>query len=53
VPITWDELKIHSGHFTIRNLPARLSKLKADPWAGIADVKQSITAGMLKRLKAL
>jgi bifunctional non-homologous end joining protein LigD len=54
VPITWEELtpKLHSDHFTITNLPARLAKLKTDPWAGIADAKQSITASMLKRLKA-
>ena len=54
VPITWDELssKLKSDHFTIKNLPARLAKLKKDPWAGIAQVKQSITASMLKRLQA-
>lgn len=55
VPISWDELtaKLHSDHFTIKTLPARLAKLKADPWEGITDVKQSLTASMLKRLKAL
>ena len=37
VPIAWDELsnKITSNHFNIRNLPARLSRLKKDPWAAI------------------
>jgi DNA primase len=39
-------------HFTIENLPARLSRLKQDPWADIAKTKQSITAAMLKRLAA-
>jgi bifunctional non-homologous end joining protein LigD len=55
VPVSWDELtaKLHSDHFTIKNLPARLAKLKNDPWAGIADVKQSITASILKRLEAV
>jgi bifunctional non-homologous end joining protein LigD len=54
VPITWDELssRLKSDHFTIKNLPARLAKLKKDPWAGIAQVKQSISASMLKRLQA-
>ena len=53
VPLTWDELsnRIKSDHFTIRNLPARLAKLKSDPWSEILTVKQSINATMLKRLK--
>ena len=55
VPLTWDELtaKLHSDHFTIKNLPTRLAKLKADPWGEISEVKQSITAGMLKQLAAI
>jgi bifunctional non-homologous end joining protein LigD len=54
VPITWEELtaSLHSDHFTIENLPARLRKLKRDPWADLASTKQSITAAMLKRLAA-
>lgn len=54
VPIAWDELtaRLHSDHFTIKNLPARLAKLKADPWAEIDEVRQSITATIWKRLKS-
>jgi bifunctional non-homologous end joining protein LigD len=53
-PIDWEELTpgMRSDHFTIKNLPARLSKLKKDPWADIAKVKQSITAAMVKHLSA-
>ena len=53
VPITWDELssRMKSDHFNIHNLPARLAKLKKDPWAEITKTKQSITASMLKKLK--
>jgi bifunctional non-homologous end joining protein LigD len=53
-PIAWEELtaRLHSDHFTIENLPARLGKLKKDPWADIGTIKQSITAAMLKRLAA-
>ena len=49
-PIAWEELtsSLHSDHFTIENLPARLGKLKKDPWADLAKTKQSITAAMLK-----
>ena len=51
-PIAWDELtaSMLSDHFTIENLPARLSKLKKDPWADLTTTKQSITAAMVKRL---
>jgi bifunctional non-homologous end joining protein LigD len=52
-PIAWEELTGHlrSDHFTIENVPARLAKLKKDPWSGLATVRQSITAAMLRRLK--
>jgi bifunctional non-homologous end joining protein LigD len=51
-PIAWDELtaSLHSDHFTIENVPARLGKLTKDPWVDLAKTKQSITAAMLKRL---
>ena len=42
--------KLHSDHFNIENVPARLDKLKKDPWAELAKTKQTITAAMLKRL---
>ena len=53
VPITWDELsnKITSNHFNIQNLPARLSRLKKDPWAAFDKTEQGITASMLRKLK--
>jgi bifunctional non-homologous end joining protein LigD len=52
VPIAWNELKpgLKSDHFTIENLPARLSRLKNDPWADLPKIKQLITATMIKRL---
>ena len=53
VPIAWDELspRLTSDHFTIWNVPARLKKLRRDPWADLPQTKQSITAAMLKQLK--
>ena len=53
VPITWDELsgRIPSDHFNISNLPARLSRLKKDPWATIGNTNQTITAAMLRKLR--
>jgi bifunctional non-homologous end joining protein LigD len=54
-PIAWEELRpsFRSDHFTIENLPVRLSRLKKDPWADVSKTKQSITAAMIKHLKKL
>jgi bifunctional non-homologous end joining protein LigD len=53
VPITWNELKddLTSDYFNIKNVPSRLAKLKRDPWAGIDQVKQTISTSMLKKLQ--
>ncbi len=55
VPIAWEELsgRMKSDHFNIHNLPARLSRLKTDPWAEIVSVKQSIKASMARSLKSV
>jgi len=52
VPIDWKELSgsLKSDHFTIQNLPKRISRLKKDPWGDIFQVKQSITASMTRKL---
>jgi len=45
-PITWEELAhgVDSSAFTIHTIPARLAQLERDPWHGINDVDQAITA---------
>ena len=44
MPLRWEELgKVASGHaFDIRNVPARLKRLKSHPWAGIDDIRQTL-----------
>jgi bifunctional non-homologous end joining protein LigD len=44
VPITWDELTpaIAPDQFNVSNVRERLAKLKPDPWAGFAEVKQRL-----------
>ena len=44
MPLRWEELaKVASGHaFNIRNVPARLKRLKSHPWAGIETVRQTL-----------
>jgi len=52
VPIHWDELTadLQPNQFTIRNLPQRLARLRKDPWEGIDQTKQFITAAMKRKL---
>jgi bifunctional non-homologous end joining protein LigD len=47
-PLSWDELspRIHSDHFTIRNVMKRLNALKRDPWRKIGSVRQSLDLPM-------
>jgi bifunctional non-homologous end joining protein LigD len=42
VPIAWDELSpaLKPNQFTVANLPARLARLKRDPWRDMVKVKQ-------------
>jgi bifunctional non-homologous end joining protein LigD len=44
VPLEWDELspKLPPDHFTLRNIEARLAKLKRDPFEGLAQLRQTI-----------
>ena len=51
-PIEWSELErdVRFDYFTIRNVPQRLQRLRADPWAKFDDTRQAITAAMKKRL---
>ena len=51
-PLRWDELKrLKSGApYTVKTLPARLKRLKSDPWDGFLATRQSITAKARKAL---
>ncbi|GFO83436.1 MAG: hypothetical protein A49_30630 [Methyloceanibacter sp.] len=45
-PLRWPELaRLKNGApYTVKTLPARLSRLKGDPWEGFAAMRQSLTA---------
>ncbi|MGQ0654274.1 MAG: DNA ligase D [Betaproteobacteria bacterium] len=51
-PLAWDELGKADlrERFTVKTIPARLKRLKRDPWEGYA-ATQAITAEMRKALK--
>jgi bifunctional non-homologous end joining protein LigD len=43
-PLDWDELstKLPPSHFTLRNLPERLARLKHDPFERLAQLRQRL-----------
>ena len=51
-PLRWDELKglKAASPYSVTTLPARLKKLKGDPWQGFFSTRQSITAKAKKAL---
>ena len=44
VPLAWEELSpaIKPNHFTVENLPARLERMRKDPWAELSKIKQTL-----------
>jgi bifunctional non-homologous end joining protein LigD len=53
VPIDWDELSedMPSDYFTVANVPARLTRLRTDPWEAYGRSARRVTAEMRKRLR--
>jgi bifunctional non-homologous end joining protein LigD len=51
-PISWEEVgaDVRPENFTVKTVPGRLTALKADPWAEIGKVRQSITAATRRKL---
>jgi bifunctional non-homologous end joining protein LigD len=48
-PLSWTELtsKLEPKKFTVQTIPARLKKLRTDPWARFFKTRQSLTAKVL------
>jgi bifunctional non-homologous end joining protein LigD len=52
-PITWEELHesdLRHDRFHMRNIPARLDRLKSDPWADYEKARRAITKSMMKKI---
>src|SRR5262249_15883695 len=45
-PLFWEEVEkgLKPAAFTVETVPARLKKLKSDPWAEMAGLRQSLSA---------
>jgi bifunctional non-homologous end joining protein LigD len=52
VPLSWDELvtDVRGDHFTIRNVPQRLARLRRDPWEDYEESRAPLRESMLKKL---
>lgn len=50
VPITWNDLKLSLDpfSFTIKTVPRRLAKLRADPWKDYWTTRQRLTDSMIR-----
>lgn len=55
MPLSWSDLpRVKSAdQFVMTDVPKRMASLSKDPWAGINDVRQSITVSLAKRIDAL
>jgi bifunctional non-homologous end joining protein LigD len=52
VPLRWQEVTEDlRGHFTIRNVPERLARLRKDPWDDYEAARRPLTAKMLRQLE--
>lgn len=51
-PIEWGEVArdVRFDHFNVKNVPARLKRLKRDPWAEFIKTRQSVTKAMMKQV---
>ena len=51
VPLAWEELQrdLRPDQFTVKNLPRRLSSLKADPWARYSTLRQKLAVPRARR----
>ena len=51
VPLAWDELSsaIKPNQFTVENLPARLQRLRKDPWTELFRIKQTLPSAPAKK----
>jgi bifunctional non-homologous end joining protein LigD len=54
-PISWEELRpaLRPETFTVRSLPARLRRLRADPWKGYWSARQSLTPQRLRAVAGM
>ena len=53
MPIEWDELSTRPERWTLRTVPARLRRLKSDPWAEYWRARQRISNAALQAVQQI
>jgi bifunctional non-homologous end joining protein LigD len=53
MPLEWRELSGGPERWTLTTTPARLKRLKTDPWAGYWKARQTVSAASMKALRQL
>ena len=53
VPLTWEELRdsLNPQGFTVATVPARLARLKSDPWLGYWKCRQKLTKQLFRAVR--
>jgi bifunctional non-homologous end joining protein LigD len=51
-PVSWEEVErnVKPAEFTLETVPRRLAALKADPWAEIGKIRQTISAAVRRQV---
>jgi len=51
-PVAWEELAedLRFDRFNLRNIPRRIERMRADPWAAFFHTRQTVSIPMLERL---
>jgi bifunctional non-homologous end joining protein LigD len=51
-PVSWDEIskEVRFDHFSVKTVPARLKRLKADPWDDFFETRQALGSGMMNKV---
>ena len=55
VPLAWDELTrtLNPNRWTVQTAPARLKRLRTDPWADFWRAKQRLSGAVLAAIRAV
>jgi bifunctional non-homologous end joining protein LigD len=55
VPLAWTELKpaLATESFSVITVPARLARLRSDPWKGYWSTRQTLTESMIRAAAAM
>jgi bifunctional non-homologous end joining protein LigD len=51
LPVAWNELEVDPREWTLLTVPARLARMRRDPWAGYFTAAQRMTRKVIDALR--